>query len=170
MSPMLGYFMAAILIGSGLLLLGAIVRFSILSPIRVRRSKSSLRHPDLAGVTEICGFNLPQELAALYRSAQYVERIEFELVDHSSKPPVVWPIGSFKPVTVPAVRESQAIHPVPGVPIADNLDKGVYYIDREGAIILASPELSNGAVRVASSVHEFGRFVAREIESNESDA
>jgi len=85
-------------------LLGAITRFAIVSPAKTKASKSRLRRPEPEGI----------------------ESMEFYLVDRSRQPPATWPIGAFSPLTKADVREKMKISRVTGIPIADDLDKGMY--------------------------------------------
>jgi hypothetical protein len=162
------YLLAAVVVGIGLLLLGAIFRFSIISSLRARKSRPLLRTPDLEGVQQVCGFQLPVELARLYREAPFIEQAEFALVDTSKHPPAHWTVGAFNALTPAAVREARAVSGVSGVPIADDLDKGVYFVDASGAVMLASPNVPGRRVLVAASIRAFSMFQAREV--TEDDA
>ena len=163
---MKGYLFVAIIVA--LLILGAIVRFSIVSPLRTRKSRELLRAPDLEGVARLSGLQLPEELARLYREAAFIERSECELVDTSKFPSVRWAIGAFNALTPDTVREWRSIAGVRGVPIATDLDKGVYFVDEAGAVVLASPNVMGNRVVVASTVDAFSSFQAQNIPDTES--
>jgi hypothetical protein len=98
----------------------------------------------------------------MYREAHFIDMSEFELIDTSQSPPAAWTIGSFKALTAPVVREWRAISGVPGVPLADDIDKGVYFVASSGSVLLASPNVSGGQVLVAPGVEAFAAFEARE--------
>jgi hypothetical protein len=168
MPRVLGYAAAFIFVAGALLVLGAILRFSVLSQWRLRGSRQLLRSPDLDSVQRICGFTIPLALDRMYREASFIDKSEFELVDTSASPPTAWTIGAFNALTPPAVREWRSISGVPGVPLADDLDKGVYFVSASGSVMLASPNVDGGKVLVAPSVEEFAMFEAREFP--ESDA
>ena len=53
---------------------------------------------------------------------------------------------------------------VPGIPIATDIEKGVYYVSRDGAVILALPD---GTALVAADVKTFTGFVV--VEGSEGD-
>ena len=44
------------------------------------------------------------------------------------------------------------------IPIAWDMDKGVYVVTPDGAVVLDSPDVPGRQVRVAASVREFERF------------
>jgi hypothetical protein len=111
---------ALVAVGLLLLLLGAIIRFSVISPRRTRGSRSRLRQPDAPGVADLCGFQPPADLVDLYRVTPFVERVEFQLVDERQSPPRRFDIGAFIPLTPRDVREARAVHGIrDGIPIAD---------------------------------------------------
>src|SRR5687768_16872136 len=109
-----------------LLLLWAVVRFGLVSPRRTRGATGRLRAPDAAAVGRVCGFPLPPAVAAFYRESDLVERTEFTLVDAAASPPARWSVGGFVPLTAADVREWRVVSGVPGVPIANDGDKGTY--------------------------------------------
>jgi len=127
-----------------------------------------LRQPNAQAVEQVCGFPVPQELVDLYAHAQFVERVEFELVDATKDPPMAWPIGQFIPLCATDAKEWRVISGVPGVPIAADLNKGMYFLTRSGEIVLASPNVSGGQRLVAGSIRAFRAFTPRE--TGESDA
>ena len=116
-----------------LLFLAAMIRFSLVSTLTMRRERKSLRRPKPDGVEEECGFSPPPALVDRLKSIPYIENFEFSLIDRRSSPPTPWFIGSFIPLTRPAVREWRRIAKVPGIPIAKGLD-GVYYVAKNGTV------------------------------------
>jgi len=144
-------------VGMLLLVLGAIVRFSIVSSVRTRGARGRLRRPDPAGVASICGFAPPPELVELFARAPYVERMEFALVDSALQRR--WTIGEFIPLTKRDVSEARVVHGVSdGIPIADDGDKGAYIVLPNGAVIFRSPSASGGESIVAESVEALRSF------------
>ena len=55
------------------------------------------------------------------------------------------------------------------IPIAWDMDKGVYVVTPEGAVILDSPNVPGRQVQVAASVREFARFEPREMPLDDSE-
>jgi len=139
------------LVAGLLALLYVIVRFSIMSSSKTKDAAKRLRTPRVEGVEQIVGFPPPPELFALYE-APFVESMEFYLVDRLRTPPAIWPIGAFIPLTAQDVREKKKVVEVDGIPIADDLDKGMYYVTRSGAVRLRSPDVPSKDVEVAPSV------------------
>ena len=76
-------------------LLGVIVRFSIISPHRIRGARKRIRRPDAAGVAGVVGFSPSADLISLYRQAPFIDRTEFYLIDVRTDPPRRWFIGGF---------------------------------------------------------------------------
>ena len=140
---------AALVIG---LLAVAVVRFSIISPAKTRGATNRLRNPQPGGVEEICGFAPSPELLAFYKQAPFIESMEFHLVDRAKTPPAIWSIGAFSPLTPLDVREKRSLARVDGIPIADDLDKGMYYITKSGAVRLWSPNVPWNDVEVAPNI------------------
>lgn len=140
-------------------LLGAVIRFSVVSFWRTKGSAGRLRRPEPREVESICGFPPPPELIHFFTHSPFVERTEFELVDRSHEPPRTWPFGWFVPLTARDIKEARAIHSVrDGIPIAADLDKGVYVVVRSGAVVLRAPNVQNGEVAVAASIEEMSAF------------
>lgn len=68
----------------------------------------------------------------------------------------------FHPLTVTDVREQLKISGrVPGIPIASDGEKGVYYVGTSGAVMLDSPNVRGRRVQVAPSVGAFASFEVR---------
>jgi hypothetical protein len=164
----ISYLIGALIVGFGLLMLAVIFRFSVLSPRRIRGSRAMLRTPDREGVERAAGLTVPSDLVWLYKEVPFVERMEFELVDGSKMPPHRWTIGEFSALIGPVVQEMRAISRVPGIPIASDMDKGTYFVDESGAVLLASPDVPGGRVQVAPTVRAFAAFEPRECADNDA--
>lgn len=157
---------ALVAVGLMVLLLGAIIRFSVISPLRTRGNRARLRQPDADGVAEICGFQPPSDLVELYRTDPLVERVELQLVDERHRPARRFDVGAFIPLTPKDVREACAVHGVrDGIPIADDGDKGTYVVLSRGAVVLRSPDVPGREVIVASSVSELMGFTPADIDA-----
>lgn len=150
------------LVAGLLALLYAIVRFSIISPAKTRGAANRLRSPQADGIGAIVGFAPSPALVGFYREAPFIESIEFYLVDRSKTPPAVWPIGAFSPLTPQDVRENRTVVPVDGIPIADDMDKGTYYVTNRGAVRLWSPDVPANDVEVAPTISSFLGFERRD--------
>ena len=155
MAEVLRTVVAVVFVGLLLLVLGTIVRFSIVSALRTRGAAGRLRQPDLQGVENLCGFRLPPELRDFYARSPLVGMSEFNLVDKRTAEPRTWFIGAFVPLTPVDVREARSISNAPGVPIADDGDKGVYYLTSSGTVRLQSPNLDEGDTLVAENIATF---------------
>jgi hypothetical protein len=149
---MLATILAFVFVGLALVVLVGIVRFSIISPVLRKGAERTLRKPQVQGIDATVGFSPSPELLAFYRQSPFLEKKEFYLVDRANTPPTIWPIGEFQPLTVRIVRENLRIARVDGIPIADDLDKGMYYVTKSGAVRLRSPDVVSGDVHVASSI------------------
>jgi hypothetical protein len=146
-----------------LLILWAIVRFSIVSSVRTAGATQRLRSPDLAGASQAVGFAVPLELEEFFRNSPLVEKQECTLVDMASEPPRKWSLGGFYPLTRRDVSERLKIVGLRGVlPIASDLDKGVFAVAKNGEVEHWSPGSTWRSERVAGSIVEFSRFEARE--------
>ena len=73
--------------------LGAIVRFSIVSPLKTRGARERLRRPEAGGLEALCGFAPSEELIAFYKGAPMVDFVEIFLADASRRPPKRWFLG-----------------------------------------------------------------------------
>jgi hypothetical protein len=156
--PIFGWILGIALACGCLFLLYVIVRFSIISPFLTRGSKNRLRKPVADGISKLCGFEPPGDLMQFYEAAPFIEDNEFYLTDTSIIPTVSWQIGGFIPLCVRDIRESQRIMRVAGIPIAIDMDKGTYFIDSSGAVLLKSPNVPSGQIVVASSISQFSGF------------
>ncbi|MEG3998100.1 hypothetical protein [Microcoleus sp. SVA1B1] len=156
--PLIGWTLGIILVGGCLFLLYVILRFSIISPFLTRGSKNRLRKPNANGIGNLCGFEPSADLFHFYRTAPFIENTEFYLVDTSNNPAVSWQIGSFIPMSVRDLRESQKVMRVAGIPIAIDMDKGTYFVDSSGAVLLKSPNVHAGQIVVAPSISKLSGF------------
>lgn len=157
---------AAVAVGLMVLLLGAIVRFSVISRLRTRGGRARLRQPEADGVAEVCGFRPPSDLVELYRTDPLVERVELQLVDERHRPPRRFDVGAFIPLTPRDVREARAVHGVhDAIPIADDGDKGSYVVLPSGEVVLRSPNVPGREVMVARSVSELRGFTPADIDA-----
>lgn len=150
-----------------LLVLGAMIRFSFISPHRTKGARQRLRRPDIRGLEGLCGFSPPPELVAFYKEAPFVELTEFTIIDHSKTPPAEWVIGTFHPLTLVDVKEGIAASGVPGIPIAIDIEKGTYFVDRAGSVKVSSPNTKERETLVAPSIGEFAKFEVRQDTSDE---
>lgn len=156
--PIFGWAFGVLLIGGCLLLLYAILRFSIISPFLTRGSRHRLRKPITDGIGKLCGMEPPADLIRFHEEAPFIEDTEFYLADTSVDPAVSWPIGGFIPISARDIRESQKIMRVAGIPIATDMGKGTYFVDSSGAVLLKSPDIASGQMVVAPSIARFSGF------------
>ena len=143
-------------VGALLMLLGAIVRFSILSPIITRNAAARLRKPIKDGLKELVGFDPSPSLLRFFKTWPYIEKNEFDLVDPQNS--ARWCIGGFIPLTKRDIKEQIKISGKHGLPIADDTDKGAYFIQADGSIELWSPNVPSGHIKVAQSIEEMSTF------------
>jgi hypothetical protein len=154
----IGTVLAVLFVSAAMLVLAAIIRFSIISGMRTRGAAARLRNPDVEGVAEVYGFLPPADLVDLFLEADFVPRTEFVLLDNRQAPPRGWEIGRFIPLTRPDVREARLVHGIrDGIPIATDLDKGSYVLLPDGRIVLREPA---GESLVANSARDLRAFVA----------
>jgi hypothetical protein len=163
MSEWVGNIVGWSIVGLLLWLLSTIIRFSLISPLRTKGAKQRLRSPDPSGAASVVGFAPPQALVDFYRHSTLIDRQEFTLLDRSTSPPARWPIGGFIPLSAIDTKEAITVSGIRrGIPIADDLDKGVYYVDESGAVILSSPDSPQRHRRVAPDVATFAGFARSE--------
>ena len=161
MQRVLGYLFAAGAITLLVAVLWAILRFSVLSPRRLRNAQLRLRFPKVAELSRWSGIAIPPALEAAYRTDSRIEKSEFALVDPCVVPPKRWEIGHFIPLSVSDAMEWQKISGATGVPIATDLGKGVYILRSSGSIVLVGGSSGAEAI-VAGSVAQFLGFTAQE--------
>lgn len=142
-----------------------VLRASVISPWLTRGAPERLRRPMPREVEAVCGFPPPPELLRLYTVSPLVGRaLEFDLLDRSREPAPRWTISGFYPLTARDLREARSIHGVrDGIPIAGDLNKGVYVVTRNGAVVLRSPNVPGGEVAVARNADELGSFEPHEF-------
>ncbi|HUL59023.1 MAG TPA: hypothetical protein VLU43_07105 [Anaeromyxobacteraceae bacterium] len=163
MREVIGIVVGGVIVAGGLLFLGVIVRFSIVAPWHARGAARRLRQPDIGGVVAVCGFAPPPELVDLYRTAPFLERNEFQLVDARRTPPARWEIYGFYPLSRGDLREARTAHRVrDGIPIASDGDKGCYVVLPGGAVVLRSPSVPGRERAVAATAAELKSFDAVE--------
>lgn len=159
MDSMLPIVVAVVAAALLLLVLGAIVRFSIVSSWRTRGSGDRLSQPEPAGVERVCGFPVPPDLVQMYREGSLTRLVEFSLVDRSQKPNKTWFFGGFHPLTSQDVLEQRKLHGITtGIPIADDMDKGVYFVTRDGRIMFRPSGRKPAETEVAPSAEALSRF------------
>ena len=154
-------------IGGLLFLLYMIVRLSIIAPILTRGSKKRLRKPDLNGVEKLVGFCPSASLVDFYKNWPFLEKTEYYLVDKTRS--ANWFIGGFMPLAKIDIKEWLNVAGKHGLPIAENSDKGTYFIQRDGSIELWSPNVSGGHSVVAHSIEELMLFKVAEWEEIDPD-
>ena len=136
----------------------------------MRGAEDRLRHPAPSEVAGIVGFPPPADLVPFFEQAPFVDRREFQLVDRADSADRAWDVGRFIPLTARYVREAMAISSVKhSIPIAWDMDKGVYVVTPEGAVILDSPNVPGRQVQVAANVREFQRFEPRDMPLDDSE-
>ncbi|MBV1775960.1 hypothetical protein KSF73_09550 [Burkholderiaceae bacterium DAT-1] len=139
-----------------LLVLGVIVRFSIISPLLTRGERSRLRIPDAEAVAKVVGLLPSEGLVNFYKVWPHLQKSEFYLLDPKSRQK--WFFGAFIPLAGIDVEECIKLSGKHGIPIADDLNKGMYFEQPDGGIILVSPQFEDGSARVANSIHELQNF------------
>jgi hypothetical protein len=149
---LLGWIAAAAFVGLLLTTLWGILRWSIISGLRTRGSAGRLRQPDAEGVARLCGIPVPANLVDFYRRDSRVTGDGLTLRAQDGRE---WEIGGFNPLAVQDVSEWRKVSRVPGIPIATDILKGVYYVSSDGTVMLASPE---GTEIVAPDVKTFIAF------------
>jgi hypothetical protein len=153
--------------GALLFVLWGIIRFSVVSPFRTRGARDRMRRPDPDGIEGLVGFPVPAPLVGFYRSWPHLEKSEFFLVDPATGRD--WFIGGFQPLALVDAKEMIAASRVPGLPIAGDMNKGVYFIDPAGQVELWSPNVPGGRALVANSIDELARFRVAEHEDIHPD-
>ena len=156
---MLAIIAAVVALAILLLVLGAIVRFSIVSSWRTRNASDRLRRPDSTDVERVCGFPPPASLVQMYQDGSLTRLVEFSLIDKIHQPGKKWFFGGFYPLTGQDVLEQRKIHGITtGIPIADDMDKGVYFVTRDGRIMFRPAGRKPDEIEVAPSAEALSRF------------
>lgn len=154
---------------AGLLhLLYFFVRFSIISWVLTRGASQRLRKPNAEGIEQLVGFAPSAELIHFYNVWPHLEEVEFELVDNGTNSR--WFVGGFIPLTRADACERRNVAGKHGLPIADDLNKGTYFVNADGSIDLWSPNVPGGRVRVAESIERLAEFEYAHPQSEEDDA
>ena len=165
------YVLSFVLIGSLLYLLWIIVRYSIITPILTRGSRTRLRKPNIEGIEKVIGFPVSDEIIKFYKEWPYLEKTEYYLIDDNNNKE--WFIGGFEPISKIDVKEHIKTSYVKGLPIADDLNMGLYYLASDGSINISSPNYEGNYAKVADSIKEFSNFRVAEHEElygDEDDA
>jgi hypothetical protein len=155
-------------IGGLLITLWGIIRFAIISPIKTKGARDRLRKPNISGVKALCGFEPSTELVDFYTNCKFTEKMEFSLEDQSQTPSKKWFIGEFFPLTALDVKENLIISRVPGIPIADDMNKGTYFASKDGSIFLSSPN-EQQQLLVSTNIQAFSNFVPVEEKYDEDE-
>src|SRR5690606_11918060 len=146
---MFAWLLAATFIGGLLYLLWNILRWSVVSPFLTRGASERLRQPKTSGIEALVGFPAPVSLIEFYTSWPHLEKVEYYLVNSSTDQN--WFIGGFEPLSRMDAHEIIRSTLAPGIPIANDMDKGVYFLNAQGAVELSSPNVPTGRVLVAGS-------------------
>jgi hypothetical protein len=141
-----------------LCLLWIIIRFAIISDIKTKGARDRLRFPDPEGVAGICGFRPGEDLVEFFKTAEVIIEQEFHFIDTRPSPPKGWFIGSFIPISPTDTKEWRKVSGVPGLPIADNCDGGIYYLDESGSVYLSDPRNHKSDLLVAETAGVFAKF------------
>jgi hypothetical protein len=150
--------------------LAMFLRAGEVSPWKTRGARDRLRRPNPDTVTPLVGFRPPSDLVPFFENAPFLERQEFQLTEQQMDGNQRWIIGKFIPLTGIDVREALFISGEKGViPIAWDMDKGVYVVTPNGAVVLRSPDVAEGEVRVADNPTQLLSFQAAEISDDSDD-
>ena len=148
--------------------MGTVIRFAVLSPLRRRDARQRLEEPDADGVEQACGFPPPADLVRLYREGSLTRLVEFSLVDKTQHPNKRWSFGEFYPLTYKDVLARRKIHGITaGIPIAGDMDKGVYYAISSGRIVFRPAGRKPVEAEVAPSAEALARFDVVDEEETE---
>ena len=81
------------------------------------------------------------------------------MVDRTQQPSKTWFFGGFYPLTGQDVLENRKIHGLTtGIPIADDRNKGVYFVPRDGRIMFRPAGHKPDEAEVAPSAEALARF------------
>jgi hypothetical protein len=167
MSEALGGMLGLIFVIGGVVVLLAIVRFSIISPMLARNARGRLHKPDLPEFEAKWNVKLPAALEALYAS-ELMDSAEVYLGPLGANAKQSWHFYKFFPLTVRDLSEQLKIARVPGLPIASDGDKGIFYLpfaqlkDKTTVPVLLRTPNEKGDVGMAASVEEFLKFERKE--------
>jgi hypothetical protein len=151
------------------LMLWAFLRFGIVSEWRMRGWRGRLGRPRLDEVEAEWQVRLPRALDPFYRSSGVVERGECYLGPPGAGRPL-WYVAQFIPLTRRDVAEWMKVTGVPGIPLALDDSKGVYYLPfaalrcgEPPPVLLREPGPAGQDREVAPSVEDFVRFQPAEV-------
>lgn len=162
LKQLIGWTLSIAFVGVLLSVLAAIVRFSIISPLLTRGAEKRLRNPETRGLESLVGFPPGAELASFFKKWPHLEKTEYYLVDTANS--AQWFIGGFIPLSKADVKEWLKVTGRHGIPIADDMNKGTYFVQSDGTIGLRSPNVAGGFARVARSIEELQNFAVAEHE------
>ena len=169
----IGALLAVVVCLSLLLVLGAIIRFSLVGAARTKGWQARLRKPQRSEVEAKWHVKLPESLETYFRG-EIVARSNFYLAPPGSKESEWWDVERFVPLTCRDLSEWRAATAVPGLPIAIDGSKGTYYIPFEALrrhlsfpILLRLPGRKREDKSVATSFEEFMQFEPREVPADE---
>jgi len=126
-----------------------------------------LNQPETAAVAQKWGVELPDSLDAFYRS-DAVARTEFILKPAGEPDGEGWYISGFVPLTIRDITEELAASKVPGIPLAHDAARGIYYLPfaalrrGESPVLLRNLERRSDTT-VAPSFDEFTRLEAEQM-------
>lgn len=155
-------------------LLAVYVRFSVISERTTRGWQGRLAHPRRKDVEDEWNVRLPPALDEFYQESGIVERSDFYLAPPDDAESRRWYIASFIPLTARDCAEWRRVTAVPGIPLALDEDKGLYYLPLEllrlngtAPVFLRKPGMTSPEdICVAPSVDEFARF--RPVEASDA--
>lgn len=161
-----GWLIAVGIIFFCLVLLWALVRFSVISKWRTRGWQKRLRQPQVEIVAAHWQVRLPAALDSFYRNSDAIELEEFCLTRSVSPPAAKWFVHGFIPLTVVDLLEWIKITGVPGLPIATGGEDGksTYYLPFESLRHgFPTPVLIRSAgglpdVEAAPTIEDFTQF------------
>jgi hypothetical protein len=149
------------------------LRFGSISEYRTRGWKNRLPYPELAELEARWQVRLPRQIEAFYRTGGIVEREEVYLAARSAGDSLRWYVACFIPLTVRDLAEWMRATNLPGLPVARDAGKGVYYLPfsslRGGGtrVLLRDPIKRGDDIEVAPSLEEFLRFVPVEVDDED---
>lgn len=146
--------LAVVLVASALVLLATLLRFSMGSALRLRGAGARLRAPEREVVERLTGVAIPVEAEHFYRSSPRAEERGRSFRDQRTGD--LWEVEELIPLTGRDAAEWRAISACPGVPLARQPDKGVYYLAADGTVRVWGSARAHDVVVSAS----FDAFVA----------
>jgi len=146
--------------------LGCLVIYAMISGARMQRSvkadRQHLRQPSVEALAPRLAPEVARDVAQFYREATFVEQQEFVLIDERETRPTAWRVGEFYPITERVVRRFSALwRTQAGVPIADDMSKGTYFVEPDGTVILRVT-WKNEPIGVTDSVRRLAAMTVTE--------